>query len=86
MSCLHGDVYELDEVPNETHDGKTNSDGFADLCELYKEIAIEYKERVGQRRNNRPFREGFVHLVRNCWATSEREAVTRDVNGPGFPP
>lgn len=30
----HWDVNELDKVTNETHDGETNSDCFANLCEL----------------------------------------------------
>lgn len=28
---VHGDVYQLDEVPNGTHDKETHSDGLADL-------------------------------------------------------
>lgn len=31
---VHGDVYQLDEVPNGTHDKETHSDGLADLDEF----------------------------------------------------
>lgn len=35
-NCLHGDMYQFDEVPKEPHNSEADRDCFADLCELYR--------------------------------------------------
>ena len=59
----HRDVYELDEVSNETHDGESYSNRLADLnkfCKIEVELRLKTMVYVCV-----PFCEGFVQRVRN---------------------
>ncbi|KAK0233653.1 hypothetical protein IW262DRAFT_1477172 [Armillaria fumosa] len=59
---VHWDMDELDKVPDESHDGKANSDSPANLNEFYTKGV---RERTGEGVTNIPFDEGFVQRVRN---------------------
>lgn len=58
----HWDVNKLDEVTNEAHDSKANSDGFADLSEFCTDLN---EPGQGSIESNLPFCEGLVQRTRN---------------------
>ena len=59
----HWDVDELDEIPNETHDRKSDGNGLANLNKLYR--FVRELQFAGVKHESIPFCEGFVQRVRN---------------------
>ena len=79
LEDAHGDMYQLDKVANEAHDGKADSDGFADLDELCAKRSCVSSENRCACAGSAPFCDGFVHRARN-WMESRgmSERVTRE--------